>query len=306
MLKATAEDLEAAEKLFNEISEKADELCGDVDNICEKAGDGSLSTAKGLSFLEMKYQTMLSYVMDITSIINKKIQGKPIRNEQSVDRLIENRTILEKIKPIDKKLKYQIDKLIKTANSATSDPNDPTNLKPNLDNYESSDDQESSDEGGVEKTAKGVYKPPKLAPVRYDEEDTVRAIKEKKLEEKKRRALTSGLYRELREELHDGPEEIHESIDLHRAKTDKKLKEKKDYEEKYFIRMPVSKKEKNEARRMRTLNDINSIAEFGQVAGLTNADLDEDDDKVTPSKKRKAKKQGKGKRKGKKKRKIRI
>lgn len=89
--------------------------------------------------------------------------------------------------------------------------------------------------------------------------------------------------------------------------------------------MPVTKKERNEAKRMRTLNDINSIAEFGQVAGLTNADLDEDSDSLTPSKKRKAKKvskicsiqinksnlfcfeqQGKGKRKAKKKRKIRM
>lgn len=86
----------------------------------------------------MKYQVMLSYVTDISSIISKKIKGKSLRNDKSVDRLIENRTVslqifnswelktkisfkvLEKMKPIDKKLKYQIDKLIKTTSATTS------------------------------------------------------------------------------------------------------------------------------------------------------------------------------------------
>lgn len=52
--------------------------------------------------------------------------GERIENDPSIDRLIEIRTILEKIRPIDYKLRYQIDKLVKTAitghSGNTSDP----------------------------------------------------------------------------------------------------------------------------------------------------------------------------------------
>jgi len=38
----------------------------------------------------------------------RKSFGKSIENDQSVERLVENRTVLEKMRPIEKKLKYQV------------------------------------------------------------------------------------------------------------------------------------------------------------------------------------------------------
>lgn len=51
-----------------------------------------------------------------------------------LDRLVELRTILEKTRPIDQKLKYQVDKLVKAAVTGASSENDPTNFKANPDN----------------------------------------------------------------------------------------------------------------------------------------------------------------------------
>lgn len=55
--------------------------------------------------------------------------GKTIERDPSIDRLIEIRAVLEKIRPIDVKLRYQIDKLVKSAISGTSSTLDPLNYK---------------------------------------------------------------------------------------------------------------------------------------------------------------------------------
>lgn len=55
--------------------------------------------------------------------------GKTIERDPSIDRLIEIRTVLEKIRPIDYKLRYQIDKLVKTAITGVTNSKDPINFK---------------------------------------------------------------------------------------------------------------------------------------------------------------------------------
>jgi U3 small nucleolar ribonucleoprotein protein LCP5 len=53
--------------------------------------------------------------------MSHKLQGKSIENHSSIDRLVEVRTAMEKICPIDQKLKYQIDKLISMASGAAGE-----------------------------------------------------------------------------------------------------------------------------------------------------------------------------------------
>lgn len=55
--------------------------------------------------------------------------GQQIERDPSIDRLIEIRTVLEKIRPIDYKLRYQIDKLVKTAVTGQTNASDPINFK---------------------------------------------------------------------------------------------------------------------------------------------------------------------------------
>jgi len=51
---------------------------------------------------------MLDYMTNLTYLMLRKSFGKSIENEPSVLRLVENRTVLEKMRPIEKKLKYQV------------------------------------------------------------------------------------------------------------------------------------------------------------------------------------------------------
>ena len=49
-----------------------------------------------------------------------KTRGESINGAPFVDRLIELRVVLEKIHPLEKKLQYQIDKLVKIATTGST------------------------------------------------------------------------------------------------------------------------------------------------------------------------------------------
>lgn len=137
--------------------------------------------------------------------------GKQIENDPAIDRLIEIRTVLEKIRPIDYKLRYQIDKLVKTAITGTSNASDPNSFKPNPGNLISqlgdeaannespsesdSDDEPATTSSHKKKSSKlssggsGVYVPPKLSAMHYDEGDSKAERSRKQLERAKKRAL---------------------------------------------------------------------------------------------------------------------
>jgi hypothetical protein len=96
------------------------------------------------------------------------IEGHPI-----VDRLAHLRTLLEKLKPIEQKLKYQIDKVLRQSESAVlGQANDPLQHRPNAaslvpKNGADEDDSSSKWGGGAAVDVSGIYRPPKLAAMPY-------------------------------------------------------------------------------------------------------------------------------------------
>jgi U3 small nucleolar ribonucleoprotein protein LCP5 len=51
---------------------------------------------------------MVDYMTNLTYVMLRKSFGKAIENDPSIERLVEARTIMEKMRPIEKKLKYQV------------------------------------------------------------------------------------------------------------------------------------------------------------------------------------------------------
>ena len=107
-----------------------------------------------------------------------------------VDHMVEDRLVLEKIKVLEGRMKYQIDKLVRVATEKQTNQNtisgedriissfrcvlihpssiDPLLFRPDPQNLE--DFPEGSDgEGDAETQGDGVYRPPKVAPVPYTE-----------------------------------------------------------------------------------------------------------------------------------------
>lgn len=257
-------DLPQAIKLLKEMNSNVQQVSQLVDNMVTRVKSGEMSTDKGLSFLEMKYQMLLSYLINLTYIVLRKCSGERIESDPSIDRLIEIRTVLEKIRPIDSKLKYQIDKLVKTAVVGSTTDDDPQSYHANPDNLvskigeaeeDSSDASEVGDEGEEKARKSNIYVPPKLAAVHFDE-STSRVDSEKKNKERmKKQFLNSSVMRELREEYSEAPLEV--SSGNHVKHSISKLEqERTEYEENYLTRLPVTKAEKNRRRKMTTVGMI--------------------------------------------------
>lgn len=125
-------DLPQALRLLDEMNNNFKQVSDLVGNMLQRVKTGELSTEYGLNFLEIKYHMLLNYLINLTYVVLRKCSGHRIEKDPSIDRLIEIRTVLEKIRPIDYKLRYQIDKLVKTAvNGSSTGTADPTSFRPN-------------------------------------------------------------------------------------------------------------------------------------------------------------------------------
>jgi len=112
-----------------------------------KAGEIK-STAAGMSYLEMKYNLLMSYCTFLAFYLLMKVEGKPIENHPVVFKLAHIKTLFEKLKPLDSKLQYQIDKMMRLSAAHTNATVSKTALKhkPNIADLEKGAGGEDSGE----------------------------------------------------------------------------------------------------------------------------------------------------------------
>ncbi|PIL30553.1 hypothetical protein GSI_07253 [Ganoderma sinense ZZ0214-1] len=158
-----------------------------------------LDTREGISLLSLKHHLMLSYLQSLTLLTARRAIGDSLADRATpqapfsakdraargdgagdrVDATIEARVVLEKVKVLEGRMKYQIDKLVRVADegaSADNDiANDPLAFRPNpqaLMDAGSGSDGEGSDDDAPADARDGIYRPPKLAPMPYTESST--------------------------------------------------------------------------------------------------------------------------------------
>ncbi|XP_055943389.1 neuroguidin-like [Argiope bruennichi] len=256
------DDVEETIRLLKEIPILASGVSDTIQRLLTRIQKDELPTEKGLSFLDLKNHTFLNYVMNVTYLMQQKISGKKIEDSPAIERIVEARTVLEKVRPIHEKLKYQIDK--STTVSGNIDPSDPLRFRPNPDNLGAQEEEE--DEEQEEGAKSNVYVPPKISAAYFEENDTLEERKKKLLERAQKKALNSSVMYELRKEYETGPEEIKETIDPYKIKLNKEMKERLRYEEEYMTRLPMTKKQKHEARQLMTVTNFNM--KFDDVSAL--------------------------------------
>ncbi|KAM5192831.1 neuroguidin [Mantella aurantiaca] len=297
-------DLPAAKTLISTLQQQVTAVTAHVQSLTQKIRNGMCPTEKGLSFLELKDQLLVMYMQDLTHLIMEKTRGRSLIENPAIMRLVEMRTVLEKMRPVDQKLKYQIDKLVKAAVTGSLGDNDPLRFKPNPQNLmsklEESDQEESGsdeDKGGEGKKSHSKvkkYVPPRLAPVHYD--DTEAERERRVLDRAKKRALSSSVIRELKEQYTDAPEEIREGRAYHMMQHEKEEQHRTKYEESMMVRLNLTRKEK--ARKKRALamtSQLNSLTHFTDISALTGGDARTEDFLPSAKKSRKGPKKGKKK-----------
>ena len=76
------------------------------------ARSDEIATAKAKQFLELKEQILLSYATNIAFYGMLKASGSLMKDHPVITTLVELRGLIEKLEPIDNKLRYQADKML--------------------------------------------------------------------------------------------------------------------------------------------------------------------------------------------------
>lgn len=244
-------------KVLGEMTAGLEEVRSKLVPFLEKVKEGEYNSRNGLSYLESKHLLLMFYCQSIVFYILLKANGRSVENHPVIARLIEIRLFLEKIRPIDKKLNYQIEKLLKLASGVSSGAGDnepatvPDDLlyKPNPDMLVA-----KIDESNMGKDA--IYRPPMIAPMVMDDERISRDKKSELRAQKDalRKASRSGLIKDLATQLEGRPEEIkefigHESKEMTRELS--RLQARAQQEENLFARVPLSKVDKKRLKHLK-------------------------------------------------------
>ena len=85
-----------------DLIEKTDDLTGYMSTYKSK---------KGMPLLSTKNECMGHYLTDLISLAQSQLNGKKVEDSDLINRLIEQRVTMERIRPLEDKMKYRIDKL---------------------------------------------------------------------------------------------------------------------------------------------------------------------------------------------------
>ncbi|KAJ9065447.1 hypothetical protein DSO57_1019626 [Entomophthora muscae] len=125
----TSDQLKLYHTALKNIGSQADQIKDKISGGLEKVKNGKLQTDLGISLLDVKYRRvrfffdsqncldlLLDYMTNLSFYSLLKAQGKSVEGHPVILKLIELRTHIEKLKPVEAKLKYQIDKLVRASN----------------------------------------------------------------------------------------------------------------------------------------------------------------------------------------------
>ena len=101
--------------LLGELQESMSEVRNVVQPLLKQVREGGLVTERGLSFLEAKHLLLLAYCGHIVHYLLIKAEGGTIQGHPVVAQLVQLRAYLEKVKPIDKKLQHQVERLLRAS-----------------------------------------------------------------------------------------------------------------------------------------------------------------------------------------------
>ncbi|TRZ06210.1 hypothetical protein HGM15179_020897, partial [Zosterops borbonicus] len=137
---------------------------------------GQMETKEGVSLLQVRSLSLLSYLQDLALLVGTKTRGGSLNCPGGArERLMETRVVLEKLRPLEQRLKYHLEKLLRAATSGGRGAEDPLSFRPAPSNMAAQDDNEDDDDdegqgGGAKAPGLGGgrrYVPPRLVPVNY-------------------------------------------------------------------------------------------------------------------------------------------
>jgi len=301
MTKSYADEVsEAAEKVA-ELASALLERVKLVQSQSTPSSEDQLANEPGLAFLATKLELLLSYCINITFICLIKVEGGSIEGHPIVGQLLLIQGVFERVRPLDAKMKHQLNKLIQLV-AKDSQPSDGSNsvnsdvhLRPRLANLVpvgeqqprgelgTVDDDEGIDDYGENNGSENskVYQPPKLTAVPFDDErgsssNTTEAREARRMERMRSRINASETLQNVRSEVLGTPEEVAGGTSgvasLGKdalARVRREDAERQEWEEEHMMRRQVTKKERTSRKRLLAqANRLETIADVGDLSGV--------------------------------------
>ncbi|WCJ18561.1 Sas10/Utp3/C1D family [Euphorbia peplus] len=250
--------------LLKEMKDGLDAVTNKVEALTAKVKANNFPTADGISYLEAKHLLLLNYCQSLVYYLLRKAKGLSIEKHPVVRSLVEIRLFLEKIRPIDKKMEYQIQKLTKDSGHAMEQQSLEGNeskareKSEDLLKYRPNPDMLVVKADSIPKDG-DVYRPPKIAPT-VMEEDKLSKQERNALRRDKHTQLDAkqGYMKDLIHEMEGKPEEIKEDVgnesrEFTRYK--QQWEERARQEEELFTRAPVTRMEKKKEKHLKKSTD---------------------------------------------------
>lgn len=245
--------------VLKEMKEGLDTVTSKVQALTAKVKAGHFPTPEGISYLETKHLLLLNYCQSLVYYLLRKAKGFSIEGHPVIRSLVEIRLFLEKIRPIDKKLQYQIQKLTRDSGAASeksvlSEKGTDTQ-KEDLLKYRPNPDLLVSKTRGTE-DGSNVYRPPKLVPAPMEEDKMSRQERNKSRKETMdlRKARQNPFMIDLVNNLEGRPEEVREVVGTESRELREymaKMEERARQEEETFARAPLTKMEKKKMKHLK-------------------------------------------------------
>jgi Sas10/Utp3/C1D family len=86
---------------LQEFQETLETLNKKLQPILEKVKSKQIETKHGMTYLEMKYNLLLSYCSFLSFYLLMKIEGKSVKDHPVIFKLAHIKTLIEKLKPLD-------------------------------------------------------------------------------------------------------------------------------------------------------------------------------------------------------------
>jgi hypothetical protein len=332
----------AIEKMESELATATLSL---VNKISSSAFSFSVNSSEdaGVDYLSTKLELLLSYCINLSYYLLVKVEGGSIENHpvstlkmhktdrtillteavnfihQVIDQLLLIQGVLDRLKPLDGRMKTELDRLIRLVqlDSASKDSGgDDTQLAPRISNFVVEGDNgqfaglgEDADEEEEEKHEKiqddSLYQAPKMSATPFEDLRSA-AKEERRIERMRNRLKQSEILRGVRSDLLGTPDEVSggssgvAGLDEDaRSKLLAEEREKTDWEEEHMMRRAVTKKEKyrrkqllSQASRLDTIADVGEMAVVwsGKKDKRSNEDLNDDMTGASPKRFKKGKK----------------
>jgi len=287
--------MENEDLIQREFCDVVDEMTSSISSVREvvkslrekQKTTADLDTKDGISLLSLKHHLILSYLQSLVLVSSHRALGHTLHDRSPppqpfssadrdargsgagdlVDSMVEGRIVLEKIKVLEGRMRYQIEKLVRVAEEVPSSGqnviDDPLAFRPNPQNLMNNEADGSGDEQDEDdNTAQdrdGIYRPPRLAAMPYTEP---------KRDKKARRAPIPSALSSL---IHQDPSKPHiestsglgsmPSLSSNRAREIHRMNE---FEEENFTRLVMKKKEMK--RRKKDEEDI-ALGGSGGISG---------------------------------------